>query len=131
LFHNSNLFGSCIIHILYTGCAKIKKNNSGDKRLIKTKEQGVSKLTHVSALSKCTAFNEGKSQFRFQYEPEAVTVLNKKNPAHILTATSVKSHRLHVGLPSGLFPSVLPKKISMLTSIPRVTLALPNSFKFI
>jgi len=26
LFHNSKLFGSCIIHILYTGCAKIKKN---------------------------------------------------------------------------------------------------------
>jgi len=26
-------FGSCIIHILYTGCAKIKKNNSGAKRL--------------------------------------------------------------------------------------------------
>jgi len=25
LFHNSNLFGSGIIHILYTGCAKIKK----------------------------------------------------------------------------------------------------------
>ena len=25
---------SCIIHILYTGCAKIKKNNSGAKRLI-------------------------------------------------------------------------------------------------
>ena len=25
LFHNSNIFGSCIIHILYTGCAKIKK----------------------------------------------------------------------------------------------------------
>ena len=34
LFHNSNVFGSCIIHILYTGCAKIKKNNSGAKRLI-------------------------------------------------------------------------------------------------
>ena len=33
LFHNSNLFGSCIIHILYRGCAKIKKNNSGAKRL--------------------------------------------------------------------------------------------------
>ena len=32
-FHNSNLFGSCIIHILYTVCAKIKKNNSGAKRL--------------------------------------------------------------------------------------------------
>jgi hypothetical protein len=25
LFHNANLFSSCIIHILYTGCAKIKK----------------------------------------------------------------------------------------------------------
>jgi len=31
LFHNSNIFGSCIIHILYTGCAKIKE--SGAKRL--------------------------------------------------------------------------------------------------
>ena len=25
LFHNSNVLGSCIIHILYTGCAKFKK----------------------------------------------------------------------------------------------------------
>ena len=25
LFHYANLFGSCIIHILYTGCAEIKK----------------------------------------------------------------------------------------------------------
>ena len=25
LFHNANLFGFCIIHILYTGCSKIKK----------------------------------------------------------------------------------------------------------
>ena len=36
LFHNSNVFGSCIIHILYTECAKIKKkNNSGTKRLLR------------------------------------------------------------------------------------------------
>ena len=34
LFHNSNVFGSCIIHILYTECAKIKKNNSSAKRLM-------------------------------------------------------------------------------------------------
>ena len=27
-------FGSCVIHILYTGCAKILKNNSGAKSLI-------------------------------------------------------------------------------------------------
>ena len=25
LFHNSNVFGSCVIQILYTECAKIKK----------------------------------------------------------------------------------------------------------
>jgi len=34
LFHNANFVGSCIIHILYTGCADIKKNNSGAKGLI-------------------------------------------------------------------------------------------------
>ena len=35
LFHNANVFGSCIIHILYKGCAEIKKkNNSGSKGLI-------------------------------------------------------------------------------------------------
>jgi len=33
LFHNANFFGSCIIHILYTECAEIKKNNSGAKGL--------------------------------------------------------------------------------------------------
>jgi len=27
LFHNSNIFGSCIIHILYTGVLKFKKIN--------------------------------------------------------------------------------------------------------
>ena len=35
LFHKSSIFGSCTIHILYTGCAKIKKNNSGAKRFIR------------------------------------------------------------------------------------------------
>jgi len=33
LFLNSKVLGSSIIHILYTECAKIKKNNSGGKRL--------------------------------------------------------------------------------------------------
>ena len=33
VFHNANLFGSCIIHILYTGCAEIKKK-SGSKGLM-------------------------------------------------------------------------------------------------
>ena len=35
LFHNSNVFGSCIIHIYVQGGLKLKKNNSGAKRLIK------------------------------------------------------------------------------------------------
>ena len=35
LFHNANMFGSCIIHIWYTGCAEIKKNNFGAKGLRK------------------------------------------------------------------------------------------------
>ena len=39
LFHNANLFGSRIIHILHTGCAKIKKkNNSGAKGLNNSKK---------------------------------------------------------------------------------------------
>ena len=34
LFHNSDVFGTCIIHILYIECAKIKiKFNSGAKSL--------------------------------------------------------------------------------------------------
>jgi len=45
LFHNANLFGSSIIHILYTGCAKIKKkNNSGAKGLIPEKYPHLSLL---------------------------------------------------------------------------------------
>ena len=42
LFHNSNVFGSCIIHILYTGCAKIKKNKF---RRRKVKVRGGNKIT--------------------------------------------------------------------------------------
>ena len=45
LFHNANLFGSCIIHILYTVCAEIKKNNSGTK--------GVIRFTCLSQLLSC------------------------------------------------------------------------------
>ena len=33
VFHNSNLFGSCIIHILYTECAKIKKKKFRQQRV--------------------------------------------------------------------------------------------------
>ena len=47
LFHNAKLFGSCTIHILYTGCAKIKKNNSGAKGLIMAGKNPVLIALHV------------------------------------------------------------------------------------
>ena len=47
LFHNANLLGSCIIHILYTGCAKIKKNNSGAKRLSRQQRTVCGPLVHT------------------------------------------------------------------------------------
>jgi len=48
LFHNSNVFGSCIIHILYTECAKIK-SNSGAKWLMKVEfaRQVFEKSPHI------------------------------------------------------------------------------------
>jgi len=45
------LFGSCIIHILYTECAKIKKNNSGVKRLKTIISQLKYKYIYVHHLS--------------------------------------------------------------------------------
>ena len=52
LFHNSNVFGSCIIHILYTGCAKIKKIISAPKD-----SQGLNLLSRtVYILSYLTQF---------------------------------------------------------------------------
>jgi len=38
LFHNSNLFGSCFIHILYTKCAKIKKKKFRHQKVKRTRE---------------------------------------------------------------------------------------------
>ena len=36
LFHNANLFGSCIIHILYTECAKINRLTPNDPYMSRT-----------------------------------------------------------------------------------------------
>jgi len=36
LFHNSNVFGSCMIHIFIQSVLKFKKNNSGAKSLSTT-----------------------------------------------------------------------------------------------
>jgi hypothetical protein len=36
LLHNATFFGSCIVRILHTGCAKIEMANSGAKKLNRT-----------------------------------------------------------------------------------------------
>ena len=45
LFHNSNLFGSCVIYILYTGCAKIKKKYSRRQKVKPYRIQTVQQLS--------------------------------------------------------------------------------------
>ena len=59
MFHNSNVFGSCIIHILYTGCANTKKNNSGAKRL-----KHIKKPRSHAWLLYCDTVGSGGSQSR-------------------------------------------------------------------
>ena len=51
LFHNSNVFGSCVIHILYIGCAKIKKIIPAPKGSSSTKPKFIFSMN----LDKCQA----------------------------------------------------------------------------
>ena len=46
LFHNAIFFGSCNIHILYTGCAKNFKENSGAKGL-----KIITQVVHIVTMS--------------------------------------------------------------------------------
>ena len=62
LFHNSNVFGSCIIHILYTWCAKIKKKYF---RLQKVKS---SHLTVANALTVTKVKVKVKVKVKFTLE---------------------------------------------------------------
>ena len=70
LFHNSNVFGSCFIHILYTVCAKILKNNSGAKRFwflfaFSLSYSGLY-CTHGGSLVWCNKLKAGRSRVRSQ-----------------------------------------------------------------
>jgi len=70
LFHNSNVFSSCIIHILYTGCAKILKNNSSAKRLITDtfKSSSIQQIWVLNILNVVyTLFFSFKMQFVSQF----------------------------------------------------------------
>ena len=56
LFHNANLFGVCIIHILYTECAKIKKKIPAPKglyKLISSRRIYMLRLLNVSYIISC------------------------------------------------------------------------------
>jgi len=55
LFRNSNIFGSCIIHILYTGCAKIKKKIR--RQMVKKLPVPTKRVTVIVIKAKlCAAF---------------------------------------------------------------------------
>ena len=59
LFHNSNFFGSGIIQILYTGCAKIKKKIIPAPKVIDSLTKGkISMCFHTLAGVKCTVVSD-------------------------------------------------------------------------
>jgi len=51
LFHNSYVFGSCIIHNLYTGCAKIKKIIPAPKLKFKIRKSKAARLIQNTKLA--------------------------------------------------------------------------------
>ena len=63
LFHNSNVFCSCIIYILYTGCAKIKKIIPAPKGLIQDRDITACDIIHA---------NLSTSHFAFEF-PRQIT----------------------------------------------------------
>ena len=50
LFHNSNVFGSCVTHIFIQGVLKLKKNNSGARKLMSKKNLIVAPCIFVESL---------------------------------------------------------------------------------
>jgi len=54
LFHNANLFGSCIIHILYTGCAEILSDRAA---MVGLQPQNAAKRLPDICRSKLRALN--------------------------------------------------------------------------
>ena len=62
LFHNATFFGSCVIHISYTGCAKIKKKsgakglNKGGKFVMRNFEVSHSRCRYPVSILQCNMF---------------------------------------------------------------------------
>jgi len=73
LFHKSNIFGSCIIHILYTGVLKLKKQFWRQK--VNQKGVNLAELLHcVYLLYSCTT---GFSMGRVMYALSSPKVYEK------------------------------------------------------
>jgi len=84
LFHNSNIFGSCVIHILYTGCAKILKNNSDAKRLNST--------LPVSSHQCCMHFHSPPTNTTYAYQLRVS--LNNTLPSSLFPRTVLRLAQL-------------------------------------
>ena len=84
LFHNSNVFGSSIIHILYTGCAKIKKIQAGKVNSIEEKIL-LEKLTFLVCLEIPCHLQTLHVNYKVHNSPTLIGILNQPIPAHALT----------------------------------------------
>ena len=75
-FHNSKIFGSCIIHILYTECAKIKKKNiSGTKRLRRSDRR----IAYMSMKTRRTGLDAIHKKFQLAYQLQINVEVNGIN----------------------------------------------------
>ena len=94
LFHNANFFGSCIIHILYTECAEIKKKkNSGVKGLRSDAKYSENGFDYVSPYFLAIFKNNGGNAKSWTYkEPE---FFKCKSSAYCVSGISVFANYLN------------------------------------
>jgi len=106
LFHNANFFGSCIIHILDTGCAEIKKKSFRRQRVKEPLLLPRSRYAHLVFLHNTLLYGPSASLFmygsarRLQRYSDSASRQQPKNPGSIrlkgtrFLAASVGQNRL-------------------------------------
>ena len=92
------MFGSCIIHILYTGCAKIKKKktDSGVKRLSCVNWQMESNIAYNISFGKSDTYSHGNSPEVPYTEPQQEE-RSRNQPCSnlVLRSTPAVGHPVH------------------------------------